>query len=84
MEGTGETATKWERCPGAGGYSKANQLLGGHLSLYPGATSTISRIADELKFTIRDLQHTLRGLEKDLAHREVELVALRDAQIDFE
>lgn len=44
----------------------------------------ISRIVDGLKFTKRDLQRTLKCLEKDLARREAELVALRDDQVNFE
>lgn len=44
----------------------------------------VSRIIDELKFTIRDFQRTLKGLKKDFARQEAELAALGDAQVDFE
>lgn len=42
-----------------------------------------SRLANGLRFTIRDLRLILDDLEKDLTYRKAELVNLEDAYADF-
>lgn len=80
---TWEVIVEGKCSPGLEWYSRIDPFLKDTACYILDAFNYISRLTDGLKFTIRDLELTLKALEKDLACRKAKLVCMGDAYVDF-